>query len=201
MREESMHKGMRLKMVAGVAAALAVTAGAGAFIEHNAATNLAAEVDESTAKLTASVAEIRDLRQQLAAATNDAKTAHARAASLEASTVESEQQLQGAEARLESTEARLAQEVRPDLPIRISFRKSLLGSGLVAVILNVSNREIECALDVDSAATGAHFHRALVLDPNRPQEIGGNQGWEFAAGQQVRLSNPQYRPIAGAVRG
>jgi hypothetical protein len=175
-----MNNGIGLKIVAGVALVLAVAAGAGTLTEYNANVAL-------TAQLAAATADAQKLSEQLAAATADAQQAH-----IQAST---EQQ------QLQSTEARLAQEVRPDLSLKVGFRPALLGGGKVAVIQNVSNREIEVTLDVMSPATGLTYHRALVLDANRVQQIGKAEGWEFATGQQIRLSNPQYRPIAGTVGG
>ncbi len=163
----------RLKIVAGVAVALALAAAAGTFIEYNAAAGLTA---------------------QLAAAQADAQRSHAE-------TDELRNKLSATQAVAQNTEARLVQEVRPDLPIKLGFRPALFGEGKVAVLQNVSNREIEVTLDVQSPATGRNYHRALVIDANRVQQIGKAEGWEFASGQQVRLNNPQYRPIVGTVGG
>jgi hypothetical protein len=185
--ESHLNNDMGLKIVAGVAVVLAIAAGAGTLTEYNANTALAAQ-------LAAATADAQKLRDQLAAATADAQQAHTQAAVLDARVSAEQQQLQ-------STEARLAQEVRPDLPIKVGFRPALLGGGKIAVIQNVSNREIEVTLDVLSPATGLTYHRALVLDANRVQQIGKAEGWEFATGQQIKLSNPQYRPIAGTVGG
>lgn len=175
-----MNNGTGLRIIAGVAVVLAIAAGAGTFMEYNANTAL-------TAQLSAATADAQKLREQLAAATSDAQKAHIQASA--------EQQ------QLKSTEARLAQEVRPDLPIKVGFRPAIFGDGKVAVIENVSSRELEVTLDVLSPATGLTYHRALVLDTNRVQQIGKAEGWEFATGQQIKLSNPQYRPIAGTVGG
>lgn len=197
-----------MKIVAGVAVALAIAGGAGTLIEYNTATAL-------TAQLARMTTEAQKLRGQLTAATIDAKEAHAQAAGLEekvkvteAKSTELEQQVQVSEEKsveneqqLQMTAARLVQEARADLPIKISFRKSLLGNGQVAVLHNVSNHEIEFTLDVQSPATGLRFHQALVIDANRIRQIGKPEGWEFAPGQQVKLNNPQYRPVAGTVGG
>jgi hypothetical protein len=175
-----MNNGMGLKIVAGVAVVLAIVAGAGTFTEYNTAKDL-------TAQLNAATAEVQGLREKLAAATADAQQAHTRAAVLD-ERVSAEQQL-------------LAKEARPDLPIKMGFRPSLLGNGKVAIIENISNSEIEVTLDVVSPATGLAFHRALVIEANRSQQIGKNEGWEFAAGQQVKMSNPRYRPAGWTVGG
>jgi hypothetical protein len=179
-KEFDMDSGTGSKVIAGVAVVLAIASGAFTFSEYNIAKDLSVQLNAATA-------DAQNLREQLAAAQADAQGAHQQAAS--------EQQA------LQSTEARLSQEVRPDLPVKLGFRPSLLGNGKVAVIQNVSNHEIEVTLDVESPATGLQFHRALVLEANRVQQIGKAEGREFATGQRVRLNNPQYRPIAGTIGG
>ena len=168
-----MDTGTGSKIIAGVAVVLAMASGAITFSEYNTAKEL-------TVQLNAATADAQKLREQLAAATQDAQQAHTQASA--------EQQL-------------LVKEARPDLPITMGFRPSLLGNGKVAVIQNISNSEIEVTMDVVSPATGLTFHRALVIDAHRVQQLGKAEGWEFAAGQQVRLNNPKYRPAGWTVGG
>jgi outer membrane murein-binding lipoprotein Lpp len=168
-----MDNGTGSKIIAGVALVLAIAAGGGTFTEYNTAKDLTAQLNSATA-------DVQRLREQLAAATADAQQAHTQASA--------EQQL-------------LVKEARPDLPITMGFRPSLLGNGKVAVIQNISNGEIEVTLDVLSPATGLTFHRALVIEPHRVQQLGKSEGWEFATGQQVRLNNPKYRPAGWTVGG
>src|SRR5258708_4348118 len=92
---------------------------------------------------------------QLSTATADAQQAHTQA--------NAEQQL-------------LVKEARPDLPITMGFRPSLLGNGKVAVMQNISNSEIEVTLDVMSPATGLTFHKALVIEPHGVQQLGKAEG-------------------------
>jgi hypothetical protein len=117
------------------------------------------------------------LTAQLAAATKDAEQAHNEAT------------------------AKLTAEARPDLPVSLSFRRALLSAGLVGVFRNTSANELEFTLDLDSAATGRHVRKAVVLNPNSVLEIGAQQGWAFALGQRVTLNNPAYRPASWTVGG
>jgi hypothetical protein len=103
--------------------------------------------------------------------------------------------------QLETTEARLAAESRPDLPINLSFRQALLSAGLVGIFRNTSGQELEFTLDLESPATGQHVRKAVVLNANGILEIGAQQGWAFAPGQRVMLNNPAYRPHAYTVGG
>jgi hypothetical protein len=172
-KEFDMDNGSGSKIIAGVAIVLALALAAFTFSEYNTAKDL-------TVQLNAATVDSQKLREQLAAAMADAQQAHTQASS--------EQRL-------------LVKEARPDLPITMGFRPSLLGNGKVAVMQNISNDEIEVTLDVVSPATGLSFHRALVIEPHRVQQIGKAEGWEFATGQQVRLNNPRYRPAGWTVGG
>jgi hypothetical protein len=168
-----MDNGTGPKIVAGVAVVIAIASAAFTFSEYNTAQDL-------TVQLNAATADAQKLREQLAAATSDAQQAHTQA--------NAEQQM-------------LVKEARPDLPVTMGFRPSLLGNGKVAVMQNISNSEIEVTLDVMSPATGLTFHRALVIEPHGVQQIGKAEGWEFATGQQVRMNNPKYRPAGWTVGG
>ena len=103
--------------------------------------------------------------------------------------------------RLRKTEAKLASESRPDLPINLTFRQGRVSTGLVGVFRNTSNKELEFSLDLESPATGRHSRRSIVLNPGSRLEIGGLQGWAFARGQRITLNNPLYRPLQHTVGG
>jgi hypothetical protein len=75
----------------------------------------------------------------------------------------------------------------------------VFGNGQEAFLQNLSNQELQVTLEVTSTANGMHFQAPLVIEPNR--EIGGRDGWEFAAGQRVTLNNMQYRPLSFTVGG
>jgi hypothetical protein len=62
------------------------------------------------------------------------------------------------------------------------------------VIQNLSNHELQVTLDVTAPATGLHFSRAPIIEPNRVRKFGYTEGWEFTAGQEITLNNTQFRP-------
>jgi uncharacterized protein YfaS (alpha-2-macroglobulin family) len=165
-----------------ITALIAVAAGVYAFTQHNAAT---------------------DLTAQLAAATADARQAHDSTSSLSAqlatATKAAEERAASDQQHIQATETRLAVEARPDLPVNLSFRKALLSTGLVGVFRNTSSQELEFVLDLESPATGPHIRKSVVLNANGFLEIGAQQGWPFSPGQRVMLNNPVYRPRAFTV--
>lgn len=113
---------------------------------------------------------------------------------------EARQQLTAARRQLAADQTRIASEARPDLPIKLTFRPSPLRQGEVALMENLSSRTLEVTLDI-KGATGAHFTHTLVINPGQMGHFGPQDGWAFAAGQILTLSNPAYRPISQAVGG
>jgi uncharacterized RDD family membrane protein YckC len=89
---------------------------------------------------------------------------------------------------------------RPELPLRLSFRDALIGPDKRAVLENLSDNALEVVLDVKSPVTGAHFSRTFVINPRSFGQIGRAQGWPFAPGQLVTVSNPEYRPLVQTVK-
>jgi hypothetical protein len=161
-------------------ALVVVGIGGYAYMQYSAAAALTTQLSEMTADSQQAHAEATTLRDQLAAAQN---------------------QVSNEQHKLQSTEANLAAEARPDLPINLSFRKALLNPGLVAVLRNTSSRELEITLDVESSVSGQRIRRAVVINPNGVWEFGAQEGWPFAPGQRVTLNNPAYRPIVQTVGG
>jgi uncharacterized RDD family membrane protein YckC len=88
---------------------------------------------------------------------------------------------------------------RPELPLKLSFHDALIGADKRAVLENLSDSTLEVMLDVKSPVTGAHFSRTFVINPRSFGQVGRAQGWPFARGQLVTVSNPQYRPLVRTV--
>ena len=88
---------------------------------------------------------------------------------------------------------------RPELPVRLSFKDALIGPDKRAVLENLSDIALEVVLDVKSPVTGAHFSRTFVINPRSFGQVGRAQGWPFAPGQLVTVSNPQYRSLVQTV--
>jgi hypothetical protein len=165
-----------------------------AYVQHGAAVALTARATEATADANQAHEAATNLSRQLASTEKAAEEARGEAAANEAQATQEREQL-------EKTQATLAAESRPDLPVALSFRRGLLSAGLVGMIRNTSNRELEFSLDLESPATGRHMRRSIVLNPHALMEIGGHQGWAFAPGQRITLNNPVYRPLLLTVGG
>jgi uncharacterized RDD family membrane protein YckC len=91
--------------------------------------------------------------------------------------------------------ASLQPDTRPELPIKLSFRDSLLGPGKRAILQNLSDSPLAVIIYVHSPETGAQFRRAFFINAHCYGQIGQSQGWPFVAGQKVTVSNPLFQPI------
>lgn len=151
-----------------------ISAGSWGVIEHNRATSEAASLDDAQASLSKAEAQIITLNSQVA----NLQTRIA--------------QISNANSALEQ---KVTAESKLDLPISVSFRKAVLGPGLVASFRNNSGRAIEVAVRLVSQNTGQQRQAQLVLAPGQTQEIGYAQGWQFTAGQRIGMENENFRPM------
>jgi len=133
---------------------------------------------------------------------------HRRAGEAAASLETAVEQLEATQARLTETElqlqekqAQLAEVTKPELPVVVSFKASLSGSGLVGVFKNTSVSPLEIEAVFSSPATGGKRAANLVIPPNGVKEVGHVEGWPFAAGQHIHLMNNRYRPVEYDVPG
>jgi len=93
-------------------------------------------------------------------------------------------------ARLQMQSNELA---KPDLPVRVGLRRALLASGLVLTMQNASGSDLPITATFGRPGAAPQT-RELVLPANGVKQIGENDGWAFAAGDSVVLSNPNFRP-------
>jgi hypothetical protein len=103
------------------------------------------------------------------------------------------------EQQLQITRARLAAEVRGDLPIELTFHDAVLRSGKVALLHNLSDVDLEVMLEVQRPASDERVRRRLVINAHGMLQVGAAQGWQFAPGEIVTLNNDKYRPIVRVV--
>ena len=97
------------------------------------------------------------------------------------------------------TQAQLAAASQPDLPLRLSFCSPAIAGGTVGVLENFSDSTLEVTLDIGSPASGVHFRRGYIIKGRAVSWVSRLQGFPFAPGQIVTVSNPRYRPITQTV--
>jgi hypothetical protein len=82
--------------------------------------------------------------------------------------------------------------VKPALPLAVTFRSSLLGNGLVAVIENTSDRYLTAVLTVRNPTLSTVKRFTLELKPRSSTDFGHLEGWTFASGDEVGLFNDEF---------
>ena len=85
-----------------------------------------------------------------------------------------------------------AAAIKPALPVVVSFRSSLLGKGLVAVIENTSDRDLTVILAVRNPTLSTARRFKLDLEPRSTTDFGHLEGWQFASGDEVGLFNDEF---------
>lgn len=113
--------------------------------------------------------------------------------------VDLERTLQGANDTIAQANTALQQASRLDLPVSVSFGKRLFNPGLIATFTNNSPSDLEVAAIFTSSATGQEKQTSIVIPASSSREFGSKDGWEFAAGQVVKLSNSKFRTIQYSV--
>jgi len=83
-------------------------------------------------------------------------------------------------------------QAKPPVPVELTFRKALIGSGAVAQFKNNSGK----LLSVEVKFSNPTFHTSkvfdFVLDPGKPLEIGHLEGWTMASGDTVEVSSSGF---------
>lgn len=85
-----------------------------------------------------------------------------------------------------------AESAKPALPVVLTFRASLLGKGLVAVINNTSDHYLTLVLAVRNPTLSTVRRFKLELNPKSSTDFGHLEGWQFASGDEVGLFNDDF---------
>jgi multidrug efflux pump subunit AcrA (membrane-fusion protein) len=110
-------------------------------------------------------------------------------------TLRENEQLKAQLAYKESDYQAAAAAAKPALPLLVSFRSSILGKGLVAVIENTSDRYLTVVLSVRNPTLSTAKRFKLELEPKSSTDFGHLEGWQFASGDEVALFNDEFGPL------
>lgn len=81
---------------------------------------------------------------------------------------------------------------KPHVPVRVSFRRSLLGRGLVGIFENTSDKYLSVIIELTNPTLKRTKRITLNLNPGVKQEIGHGEGWPFASGDVISLYHNDY---------
>lgn len=98
---------------------------------------------------------------------------------------------------LNASQGRLTSELsrKPLLPIRLSYRKSMMGEGLVAVFRNTSAQHLSVLATFVNSQLGVTSSYRLELPPDRDVPFGYLEGWRFNPGDEITVVNNEFEPL------
>lgn len=86
-------------------------------------------------------------------------------------------------------------QVKPNMPIQVTYRASLLGEGYVGVFTNQSSRLLAVMVTAQNPSFGRQQNFRLDVPPNQSREIGHLEGWTFVSGDLITVTHAEYASI------
>lgn len=87
----------------------------------------------------------------------------------------------------------------PPLPVEVKYRQALLGPGLVLNVKNTSSRNLTIVATLRNPTLETQRDYRLQVAPHSESEVGHAEGWVLASGDQLVLSNAEYRSWEGSI--
>ena len=87
----------------------------------------------------------------------------------------------------------------PVLPIEVKFRNAILGSGMVLQVQNTSSKPLMILVTLSNPTTQQKKVSRLDILPNSAGEIGHMEGWILASGDQIEVSNANFKTWKGSI--
>lgn len=88
---------------------------------------------------------------------------------------------------------------KPDLPVQIGFRRSLVGEGLVAQFKSLSDKALSVTARFSNQATQESRVFRLELSARGMKEFGRLEGWVFGSGHTIEVSADGYEALKATV--
>ena len=85
--------------------------------------------------------------------------------------------------------------LKPPMPVIISFRSSLLGKGIVAVLENTSERYLSVVMNVRNPTLANLRRFTLELAPKSSEDFGHLEGWQFASGDELVVFHNDFNAL------
>ena len=89
--------------------------------------------------------------------------------------------------------------LKPTLPVTISFRTSLLGKGIAAVLENTSERYLTVVMNVRNPTLANLRRFTLELAPKSSEDFGHLEGWQFASGDELMVFHNDFTALRQVV--
>lgn len=136
---------------------------------------------------------LQDAKIQLAKEKEDKQRVESYLAESRARAAEVEREIRRLSQALNAQDPVQAESGKPDLPVLVSFRKSYLGIGLVAVIENTSSHYLTLVMTARNPTLSTIKRFQIEVAPGDDLAFGHNDGWKFASGDELSLYHDNYR--------
>lgn len=83
----------------------------------------------------------------------------------------------------------------PALPLTVTYRRSLVGNGLVAQFRNASSSPLSLSARFSNTVTAESRLFRVTVPPHGVAEFGHMEGWAFARGHTIDLTAAGFRPL------
>ena len=84
---------------------------------------------------------------------------------------------------------------KPNMPVKVIVRESIVGEGLVAQFHNETPHRLVVDVILQDKNDGNKKSGALVLQANAVTEIGWMEGWKFMSGDTIKISHDDYKTV------
>ncbi len=138
---------------------------------------------------------LQDAKIRLARETQDKQRMEAYLAESRARAAEVEREIRRMSQALNAKDPAQSALDKPDLPVVVSFRKSWLGIGLVAVIENTSAHYLVLVMTARNPTLSTVKRFNVEVAPGDDLAFGHNDGWKFTSGDELGLHHDNYKPI------
>jgi len=84
---------------------------------------------------------------------------------------------------------------KPNMPVKVVTRDSLVGEGLVAQFHNELPNKLVVKIILEDKNQGNKRSGNLILQGNSMREIGWAEGWKFESGDPIKITHSGYKSI------
>lgn len=139
--------------------------------------------------------DLQDVKIQLDKERQDKQRVEAYLAESRARAAEVEREVQRLSQALKAPDPAQIDSGKPALPVKVSFRKSYLGIGLVAEIENTSKRYLTLVMTTRNPTLSTVKRFQIEIKPGDDVAFGHDDGWKFTSGDELALYNDNYKAL------
>lgn len=139
--------------------------------------------------------DLQDAKIQLAREKEDKRRVEAYLAESRARAAEVEREIRRLSQALNARDPAQVDSAKLDLPVTVSFRKSWIGIGLVAVLKNTSTHYLTLVMTVRNPTLSTVKRFKIEIAPGDDLDFGHNDGWKFTSGDELSLYHDNYKAL------